>query len=276
MMTSDFAKLPDCDLRSIAAALRSGRLAAPYTALALQRIVSAHVAEATAEQLRRLHEQGFSPAQINAVVDLLLHDRSQRPAAEDLIQLVTTGPEAGGTANRDTAVVVRELFATAEESVLVAGYAVYQGHRVFRALADRMQARPTLDVRMYLDVRRPPGDTSSVAEVVMRFADRFRQYDWPKDRPLPAVYYFPLSLEDSPEKRAALHAKCVVVDSEAVFVSSANFTEAAQERNIEVGLLIRSAPLAQRIVQQFNSLAAEGLLRPVFHGPAERLHDPVP
>src|SRR5262249_12944311 len=125
-------------------------------------------------------------------------DRLQRPRPEDTFDLVTTGPEAGTTANRDTSVVVRELFANAEESVLVAGYAVYQGRRVFQALADRMQMNPSLRVQMFLDVRRGPGDTSSASEVVRRFGDRFRQDDWPSDRPFPEVFYFPSSLEKHP------------------------------------------------------------------------------
>jgi phosphatidylserine/phosphatidylglycerophosphate/cardiolipin synthase-like enzyme len=37
-----------------------------------------------------------------------------------------------------------------------------------------------------------------------------------------------------------------VVDGKHVFVSSANFTEAARERNIEVGLLVQSRALAER------------------------------
>ena len=38
-----------------------------------------------------------------------------------------------------------------------------------------------------------------------------------------------------------MHAKCVVADDRSVFVSSANFTEAAQElENVEIGLLIES------------------------------------
>jgi phosphatidylserine/phosphatidylglycerophosphate/cardiolipin synthase-like enzyme len=36
-----------------------------------------------------------------------------------------------------------------------------------------------------------------------------------------------------------LHAKGVVADDEVVFVTSANLTEAALDRNIEVGLLVR-------------------------------------
>jgi hypothetical protein len=49
-----------------------------------------------------------------------------------MIDLVTTGPEPGGITNRDTSVVVRELFAHAKESVLVVGYAVYQGNACSR------------------------------------------------------------------------------------------------------------------------------------------------
>ena len=50
----------------------------------------------------------------------------------------------GTFANRSTAVVVSELFREAEHSVLVAGYAVYQGQRVFQALGDRMVQIPSL------------------------------------------------------------------------------------------------------------------------------------
>jgi phosphatidylserine/phosphatidylglycerophosphate/cardiolipin synthase-like enzyme len=41
-------------------------------------------------------------------------------------------------------------------------------------------------------------------------------------------------------------------------VSSANFTEAAHQRNIEVGLRLRSTIVAGRIVRFFESLVATG------------------
>jgi phosphatidylserine/phosphatidylglycerophosphate/cardiolipin synthase-like enzyme len=100
--------------------------------------------------------------------------------------------------------------------------------------------------------------------LVRRFAERFKDQEWPKDRPLPEVFCDPRSLETATDKRAALHAKCVVVDTLHVFISSANFTEAAHERNIEVGLLIRSNWLAERVVRHFDALLAEGLLISVF------------
>jgi phosphatidylserine/phosphatidylglycerophosphate/cardiolipin synthase-like enzyme len=196
------------------------------------------------------------------MLDLLVLDREQRTPQCDGVDLVWTGPEPGDVASRDTAVVVRELFQNATESVLIAGYAVYRGHVVFRTLADRMEEAPGLRVRMFLDVRRPPGDTSSESEVVRRFGSHFRSHDWPGQR-LPEVYYDPRSLESASSRRASLHAKCVVVDEESLFVSSANFTEAAQMRNIEVGVLIRSSLLARQLVGHFESLSGRGSLRPV-------------
>ncbi len=68
------------------------------------------------------------------------------------------------------------------------------------------------------------------------------------------MFYDPRSLDLEADKRACLHAKCVVVDGEAVFISSANFTEAAQERNIEMGLLVRSRWLAERVTRHFETL----------------------
>lgn len=54
------------------------------------------------------------------------------------------------------------------------------------------------------------------------------------------------------------------MDNSRVFISSANFTEAAQQRNIEVGLVIRSKALAAQLMQHFSSMVAEGTLRTVF------------
>lgn len=207
-------------------------------------------------------DRGYRAGQLADLLELLAEDRAQPGFSRDSVDLVWTGPEAGGVANRDTGVVVRELFYSATQSVMIAGYAVYQGQQIFLPLAQRMEELPHLRVRMYLDVRRPDGDTSSEAEIVRRFVARFKERDWPGNR-LPEIYYDPRSTELDPFRRACLHAKCVVVDEAVAFVSSANFTEAAQLRNIEVGLLVRSPSLARHLVQRFEIMTANNILRPV-------------
>jgi phosphatidylserine/phosphatidylglycerophosphate/cardiolipin synthase-like enzyme len=263
-MSERLLQLSERDLQEVASALRSGQLPPPFSAVALERIISRQLALPTAEALGKLSALGFGPAQLAVTLDLLRADRAGRPRMEDVVELVTTGPDAPGVANRDTSVVVRELFANAKQSVLAAGYAVDQGQKVFQALADRMLEIPTLAVRLFLDIQRPHGDTTSAPELVRRFAARFRESQWPRDRPLPEVYFDPRSLDAEADQRASLHAKAVVVDTRYVFVSSANFTEAAHRRNIEVGVAFDSVAFARQIASFFDVLLSERHLLPVL------------
>jgi phosphatidylserine/phosphatidylglycerophosphate/cardiolipin synthase-like enzyme len=201
---------------------------------------------------------------LTKLLELLAGGMAERPPMEDLIDLVTTGPGDSETGCRDTSVVVRDLFHNAKNSVVVVGYAVHQGQRVFQALADRMVEAPGLQVRMYLDIQREPGDTSAPSEIAKHFVDRFRNHQWPSGKPLPQVFYDPRSLKLEFQSRAALHAKCIVVDGRSLFVSSANFTEAAQQKNIEVGLLLESPILADRLLRFFDALIESGHLQQVM------------
>jgi phosphatidylserine/phosphatidylglycerophosphate/cardiolipin synthase-like enzyme len=261
-MTSALFQLTSEDLSQLAGALRSGRLAPPYSPLVLRRYLPESMAASVATELQQRVAEGMESRHLADCLDMLCHDRTQRPIAEDLIDLVWTGPEAPGIVNRDTSVVVREMFQSARESVLIAGYAVYQGHAIFKELAARMNQNPSLKVQMFLDIQRPQHDHSSPSELVRSFAERFARKEWP-GRLLPSVFYDPRSLETDPTKRASLHAKCVVIDGQKAFVSSANFTEAAQTRNIEVGVLVHSVALATRLAEHFQKLAMTGVLKPI-------------
>ena len=97
-----------------------------------------------------------------------------------------------------------------------------------------------------------------------RFADRFWTTDWPGEA-RPRVFNDPRSLAlDGPT--GVLHAKAVVADGEAVFTTSANLTDAALDRNIELGVLIRDRTLAESVTSHFQGLIDREVLRPL---PAE-------
>jgi phosphatidylserine/phosphatidylglycerophosphate/cardiolipin synthase-like enzyme len=83
---------------------------------------------------------------------------------------------------------------------------------------------------------------------------RFRTQEWPGEC-LPELYSDPRSLDQEAVKRSSLHAKCIVVDRQVALVTSANFTEAAQTRNIELGALIRCPRFAARLAGHFEVLA---------------------
>ena len=66
-----------------------------------------------------------------------------------------------------------------------------------------------------------------------------------------------------PGRRASLHAKCVIIDERFSLVTSANLTEAAQQRNIEAGLLVDDPILARSLSSQFEALVDRHLLQAV-------------
>ncbi len=252
-MIEGFRGLTAAELNGLASALRAGRLSVPLSPLALDRYLPRD-ADAISAKLVRLTDEGLSADHLAFFLGLFASERESQTAARDVVELVSTGPEVPGYPARDTRIVVREVFRQAEKTVVIAGYAVYQGRDVFQALAQRMDAEPRLQVRMFLDVQRGRGETSSASEILRRFAHRFRTQEWPGSR-LPEVYYDPRSLEAEGSKRTSLHAKCVVADERIAFISSANFTEAAQLRNIEVGALIRSLAFARQLAGYFMGLA---------------------
>ncbi len=124
-----------------------------------------------------------------------------------------------------------------------------------------MDTAPALRVTLLLNIQRKRGDTTAAEQLVRKFTDRFWGTDWPGSS-RPTVYYDPRSLDlDGPG--GVLHAKALVIDDEALFVTSANLTEAALDRNIEVGILVRDRALAATVSSHFRGLIDRGLLNPL-------------
>ncbi len=260
-MKDPLLSLAPSELNSLAASIRNGRVTFPCSSHSIQRFVGSVDGDLISKRLGDLVSAGMSAGSVGACLDLLAASAATKRSLEDLVDLVTTGPEAGGIANRSTGVVVSDLFRNAQCSVLVAGYAIYQGQKVFQSLADRMEQHPGLQVRMFLDVPRTHGDTSSVNAQVSRFVHTFKTTQWPDKAPMPQVYCCGHIIDPQTGKMGSLHAKCIVVDNEHVFVSSANFTEAGQGRNIEVGLLVQSPVISERLTRFFETLVDRQFFR---------------
>lgn len=181
---------------------------------------------------------------------------------ESLAELVWTGPESVVSHSRDTAVVVRELFAAATRSVLVSTFTIQDGRHIFAPLAARLDECPDLKTSFFVHAGRVWRDTREDSEILREFADDLAR-QWPGRR-RPEVFYNPRTLSVDEEVRASWHAKCVIVDDEISFVTSANFTEWAQQRNVEAGVLVRSAHFTRQLRAQFDMLVQS---RAVIHLP---------
>ena len=254
-MIKTFLALPSHVRRRVTDSLASGLIAPPYAEPSLRSALgSSGYAAATCQLLTELEQFGLvgvaAACWTRAVEEASSHGMSP--------DLVWSGPEVPGLHARDTRRVYEELLGSASRSIWASTYAFFDGPRAFEVLATRMSSVPDLRVTLLLNIQRRRGDSTAADRLVRNFADRFWKADWPGDV-RPRVYYDPRSLDlDGPG--GVLHAKAVVVDDEAVFVTSANFTEAALDRNIEVGLVVRDRLLATTLVSHFQGLIDRDLL----------------
>ena len=171
--------------------------------------------------------------------------------------LVWSGLETRGLHARRTRGVFDSLLGGAKESLLVTTFAFFDGPVAFRRLSERMDQNPELTTTLLLNIQRDRDDRTSSADfLVRRFTNRFWNEEWPGVR-RPKVFYDPRSLEPG-APAGVLHAKVVVADSLSVFVTSANLTEAALDRNIEIGLLARDRALAASVTGHFDALIHDG------------------
>ena len=236
-------------------ALESGLLTPPYSAIAVRSTVGGEHQDAVLGVLRAWEQIGVSPEAGVAWLRSLARATERTPAPD----FVWTGPEVVGLHARDTRRAYEELIGAARHSIWVCSYAFFDGPRAFATLAGRLDSNSLLKVTLLLNIDRRRGDTTASDSLVIRFADHFWGEAWPGTA-RPRVYYDPRSVSDD-GPGGVLHAKAVVADDEAVFVTSANLTEAAFDRNIELGLLVRDRTLAATTVLHFRTLIEHDLLR---------------
>lgn len=247
------ANVSTSSLERLLNGLQSGLLKAPVTRSTL-------VAYGVKGQLDALASvlSGHSKAACLAILHAVLGERTRakRPAPE----LVWTGPEGTQAQARDTAVVLRALFEGARKRVVLAGYSFMNAESVLRPLQQAM-VEHDVEAHFFVDVKQPatrPPDEEAYGHAQLR---AFLDSNWPFTTPPPALYCDRRALK--PGKGSAycsLHAKCVAVDSRRAFVSSANFTLRAQDRNIETGVLIDDPHFAQQLDRQWMSLVQGGFV----------------
>lgn len=262
-MTHPLRRLGKPALVGLSQALTNGRLTPPFPRHALVTQVPEGEVDLVRAALVEMSADGMAPRHIGLALSLLAEERASAQRMADRVDLVWSPPDLDGVDARDTSVVVQDLFRLAERTVLITTFALDEGKKagaLFGALAARMDARPELDVRVVANIHRAYRDETPSPVLIREFSSRVRGQVWPGSR-LPSVFYDPRSLEIDAPKRAVLHAKCVVVDCRWSLLTSANFTEAAQERNIEAGVLVEDRRFAERVVRQFDALIETGHLR---------------
>lgn len=187
---------------------RGGLLATPEYASMLGRIRSTDAGSVVRLCLQALRIQ---------------HDEL-RPKLLDAELVATLPPETPGIA-RPTARVVREMIDAAKIEIILLGYELTDRDLIALAAA----AGRGTGVIMICDRGRGAGVRALEA--------------WPSGAPLPQVFHDRERADGAPY--ASMHAKCLLVDGRNLLVTSANFTFHGLHGNIEIGIRLGGAPVAE-------------------------------
>jgi phosphatidylserine/phosphatidylglycerophosphate/cardiolipin synthase-like enzyme len=178
----------------------------------------------------------------------------ERMARGERISIVWTGPETPAIAMRRTDQALLELIAMTRKRLIVVSFAVYKVPAVADALVACAERGCHVAVVLESEVESGGRVAYEMSQALgSEVAEHTTLYTWPLDQ-RPDV---------GAGKRASLHAKCAVADGERLLVSSANLTEYAFTKNIELGLLVEGGEVPGRVQAHLEALITGGVLRPV-------------
>jgi phosphatidylserine/phosphatidylglycerophosphate/cardiolipin synthase-like enzyme len=252
-LVNPFVRLPQSNLEALLAGFRSGPLKYGTSLPAL--IASGAPAELAEKLLTFIHAGGYSGATMAAVLEAVLDARRHATDVSLTQSLVVTGPSVAQLEKLKTGARFVQVVEHAKRELMLATFALYQGYRIHQA----MTRNPSLQVTLILNVPRKYGDRTQTDDLLESARQDFsKNWPWPC---MPAVWYFPESVCLNAVDRASMHAKFVIADEERCFITSANFTEAAQKKNIEVGVELNHSHEPKVLSRYFKQLMTEGRLK---------------
>ena len=167
-------------------------------------------------------------------------------------ELVWTGPSTPVVPVRRTEQVLCDLIRCAERRLTMTSFGIFQVPRLVEELEQALGRGVAL--RIILGDRESHSDQEidrqrqQLGRVV---ATRASLLQWPAER----------RPRDERGHAGLMHVKAAVADSRVAFLTSANLTEAALERNMELGVLIRGGGLPASIERLIDALLESGELQ---------------
>lgn len=170
------------------------------------------------------------------------------------VEPVWSGPRTLAVPVRATAYALIEVVEEAARELTLMTYSAAPYPPLLDALA--AAAARGVTVRVVVETLQGAGSALAGAEPAAAFAGvgGIQLWHWPVGR-------------RAGDGRAAegdggakMHAKLAVADRRALFVSSANLTQAGVSRNIEAGVLVRGGTAPRRVAEHIAELRAKGLL----------------
>ena len=169
---------------------------------------------------------------------------------DEKIELVWSGPGLSNIPIRLTEQVILDLIKNAKESLFIASFAVYKARNVM----NEMEKAIDKGVKLTFLLETPE---SSHHKININPIDVIPKKIIQNSKIL--IWTYNNRKIDGDDQIGTLHGKFIIQDDQRAFISSANLTESAFERNIELGVLIKERNLVKLLRSHIAELIKENV-----------------
>ena len=167
------------------------------------------------------------------------------------VEMVWTGPSPASSKLRRTDQALLQIIDSAQEMLWIVSFAAYRVNDILTSLKKALER----GVRVGLILESSEESegklsTDQIREIQNELGTACKFYVWPTEKREANEY----------GRRGLLHAKCAIADGRHILVSSANLTEAAMRRNIELGVLIESERYSSQVEEHIQWLIESDIL----------------
>ncbi|MEN6534990.1 MAG: DISARM system phospholipase D-like protein DrmC [Bryobacteraceae bacterium] len=229
---------------AVAAALRG--LARPADAPGADALAGTPAARGSV--VRVLEAWASTPASGDEVAGMLLgaSEARRRVECELNVELVWTGPTTRFVATRRTEQVLLDLIRSAGKDLFLVSFVAYDVPSIVKAMNEA--SGRGVRIRVLLEASASHGGSLSVdpAATMRGCVPSAEIYTW-QEKPEPFV-------------DGKVHAKVAVIDGARAFITSANLTGNALEKNMEAGVAIHGGPVPRTLRDHLEALIDVGVI----------------
>lgn len=215
----------------------------------LYQLVTTPAARAALESLLVTWEQTAISGDVLAGILVGATHARQHAQRESSVELVWTGPTTPFVATRRTEQVLLDLIRHAQSDLFLVSFVAYDVSSVVDAL--NAAAVRGIEIRILLETSTSHGGSLTVDPVatMRRCVPSAALYVW-TDRPAPFT-------------EGRVHAKVAVADGTTAFLTSANLTGHALEKNMEAGVVINGGHIPTGLRAHLHALIETNVIHTI-------------
>ena len=218
-------------------------------AISIKSVVGTPIASGAVEQLvEAWHGTTVSPNELASMLLAASHVFN-KTTAEQSTELVWTGPTTPFVSARRTEQALLQVINTASQTLFITSFVAYDISSIVKAL----KAASDKGVRIYMLLESSQGHGGSINIDVI---GKMRKL-------VPSAQLYAWREKGDEFSDGRVHAKVAVADGNTCFITSANLTGYAMEKNMEAGVLITGGRIPRLLDEHLRSLVDTKIVTPI-------------